>query len=254
MCTVNHELKAMFIHIPKTGGLYVEETLIKYYGFTRYYGIKLNNYGFLNHTTTPSLPMCNRGALRYCINNEHLFQTTLMDEGKWKGYFIFTFVRNPYSRIVSGYEYVKTMYVNETHNTDNKALLSYHYYHTLIQQHEHVLDNNDDIKVDYVGRFEHLNIDLVTILQRIGVSNYFAHMENITKDVKLNQVDKKQILDYYDDDILQFVNDYFLQDFCRFNYIQYQSLDDLNKHICFSDDLQRFKEDNQKLVNENALE
>ena len=42
MCSVNHDLKAIFIHIPKTGGLYVEETLIKNYGFIRDYSIKQN--------------------------------------------------------------------------------------------------------------------------------------------------------------------------------------------------------------------
>ena len=27
MCSINHELKAIYIHIPKNGGLYVEEIL-----------------------------------------------------------------------------------------------------------------------------------------------------------------------------------------------------------------------------------
>ena len=32
MCSINHNLKALFIHIPKNGGSYVAEILSKYYG------------------------------------------------------------------------------------------------------------------------------------------------------------------------------------------------------------------------------
>ena len=37
MCSINHDMKAIFFHIPKNGGLYVENILNKYYGFKTYY-------------------------------------------------------------------------------------------------------------------------------------------------------------------------------------------------------------------------
>ena len=37
MCSINHDKKAIFIHIPKNGGSYIAETLNKYYGFQNYY-------------------------------------------------------------------------------------------------------------------------------------------------------------------------------------------------------------------------
>ena len=36
MCSVNHDLKAIFIHIPKNGGTYIGTTLVQYYGFNCY--------------------------------------------------------------------------------------------------------------------------------------------------------------------------------------------------------------------------
>ena len=36
MIYINHEKKAIFIHIPKTGGSYIGPTLVRYYGFLSY--------------------------------------------------------------------------------------------------------------------------------------------------------------------------------------------------------------------------
>ena len=36
MIYINHSKKAIFIHIPKTGGSYIGPTLVNYYGFTSY--------------------------------------------------------------------------------------------------------------------------------------------------------------------------------------------------------------------------
>ena len=40
MCSINHDLKAIYIHVPKNGGLYVEQILKRYYGFELDYIIK----------------------------------------------------------------------------------------------------------------------------------------------------------------------------------------------------------------------
>ena len=37
MCSINHDLKAIFIHIPKTAGTYLADVLHKNYGFKKYY-------------------------------------------------------------------------------------------------------------------------------------------------------------------------------------------------------------------------
>jgi hypothetical protein len=37
MCSINHDMKAIFIHVHKTGGTYISYMLHKYYGFKNYY-------------------------------------------------------------------------------------------------------------------------------------------------------------------------------------------------------------------------
>ena len=37
MCSINHDLKTVFIHVHKTGGTYLSYMLHKYYGFKNYY-------------------------------------------------------------------------------------------------------------------------------------------------------------------------------------------------------------------------
>ena len=36
MCSINHDLKAIIIHIPKTAGTYIANHLENYYGFKTY--------------------------------------------------------------------------------------------------------------------------------------------------------------------------------------------------------------------------
>ena len=37
MCSIHHGKKAIFIHIPKTGGSYIADILHQYYGFQNFY-------------------------------------------------------------------------------------------------------------------------------------------------------------------------------------------------------------------------
>ena len=37
MCSINHDKKAIYIHIPKTGGSFIRDSLKNYYGFKSYY-------------------------------------------------------------------------------------------------------------------------------------------------------------------------------------------------------------------------
>ena len=46
MCSINHDLKAIFFHIPKNGGLYVQNILEKYYGFDTVYFTRKDHYLF----------------------------------------------------------------------------------------------------------------------------------------------------------------------------------------------------------------
>ncbi len=46
MCSINHDLKAIYLHIPKNGGLYVQNILEKYYNFKTIYFTRSDHYLF----------------------------------------------------------------------------------------------------------------------------------------------------------------------------------------------------------------
>jgi hypothetical protein len=55
MIYINHDVKAIFIHIPKTGGTYIGPTLEKYYGFKSYLKLLQNRRPDHNNVCKSSL-------------------------------------------------------------------------------------------------------------------------------------------------------------------------------------------------------
>ena len=139
MCSINHDLKAIFIHLPKCGGSFTTSMLKKYYDFDniRLPHEKHKNFNYL-FEEIPQLveeveeneeegqeceKKCDRygcrgksygdpwttneqGILRY--NSSSVLYNFAMDmnEEKWKTYKKFTIVRNPYDKIVSAWKFI----------------------------------------------------------------------------------------------------------------------------------------------------
>jgi hypothetical protein len=267
MCSVNHNLKTIFIHVPKTGGSYIENILKSNYGFIFDYEIKSNNYGFIENSKTdndevfPILPKINRGCLKYYMNSEYIKEKYNITNEMWNSYFKFAFVRNPYSRLISGYEFIKNDYYNNYYyNTDktltfpslyelfsiqkkgfdspiykkNKNLYYYHYYHLFITQYDHLINNLDIYNIIRIAKFENLDEELIFILKDIGIDNYTCHLNYKTEIInKTNMF--QNINDYFDEELLTFVNDYYDNDFKFFGYKKCFNIIDLSKAFSFED-------------------
>jgi len=275
MCSVNHDLKAIYIHVPKNGGLYVEHILKRYYGFTLDYIIKPDNYGFIYENDIFHFPKERRGVLKYYMNSKYIKRQYNMTEKMWNEYTKFTFIRNPYTKIISSYEYLKKMYNTDEYKNENYKpinfpsfsdfiknqkygfeqplyknnieLYCYHYYHTFITQYEHLL-NNEDINIDYIGNFENLNEDLIDILKKIGVKNPTKHINEINNNTKFNVTKKSDISNYIDDDLLFFINDYYNKDFEIFGYEKYYNINDLSINVDFEKQNEDYSNKNKLLV------
>jgi hypothetical protein len=250
MCSINHDLKAIFIHVPKTGGRYIEYILHKYYGFTimetkneiqHFFNdiddIELSNIDYILYSSKEyPLTISKKGLFRYYSMSEYINKKFNMDNDKWKSYYKFTFVRNPYDRVFSSWkycvkkkrcfssfkDYIFTNYKHfENHIDFNNK--NYIYLHGFISQYEQLVNKYKRLDINYIGRFENINNDLNIILTHLGIKN-ILHIDELQNNVKINETNIyiNNILayyyDHYDDSILSKVNDLFFNDFKVFNY------------------------------------
>ena len=149
----------------------------------------------------------------------------------WDDYFKFTFVRNPYSRLVSWWNYVKTEYhshqnygkssstefwknlCNEivTKNKDFKSFVCAKNSSWFPQtSSEFIFDKDENNLLDFIGRFENLQEDFNTICDKIGIPRkQLPHK---------NKVKHKHYTEYYDDETRQIVAEKYAKDIDHFGY------------------------------------
>ena len=202
---ISHELKCIFIHIPRTAGSSIEKALVG------------DDWWQIDKTT------------------KHLIasQAKKIYSEYWDDYFKFSFVRNPYSRMLSmaTFSQMRRIYYGDSYPYFNgvvsgKYLNNYknifgspvciEYDHRFYKREEvenkkHkencVYGNIIDEPIDYIGRFETLEEDFKNIcnilklrekkLPKIG-SN--PHTHSLSLDAKL------------------IINEIYAEDFLEFNY------------------------------------
>jgi len=176
----------IFIHINKTGGTSIENAL--------------------------GLP------------NEHKTAIEKIDEigyDLWEKSFSFTVIRNPWDKVVSHYLWrVKT---NQTQLGTNSiefnewVRLAYgekdpFYYdqpRMFMQQIEWITDNNGEILVDSIYRFENLQADFKKICKQIGKNVTLPHLKATKRD---------HYRAYYKDSTIEIIADCFHKDIELFDY------------------------------------
>jgi hypothetical protein len=234
MIYINHEKKAIFIHIPKTGGTYIGPTLVKYYGFTSYLNLIVNrrpDHEQICYTTRLKKNLTGNylydntffnkviGLFSYCKTSEYLSSYMKMDEEKWNTYTKFCFIRNPYSRFISGYNHFNTIFKRnislfEYLNKDPMNEFSdIEYGHIFMSQKRQIQYVNGVCGVDLIGRFEHLDDDLRIILKQLGFTNINHPIKKV--NVSNNSGSDEIMLDVK---TIKKINDLFLDDFNSFHY------------------------------------
>jgi hypothetical protein len=141
---------------------------------------------------------------------------------KWNTAYKFTFVRNPWDKVVSHYEYRRKK--NKTHiATQNIAFrdwvkMTYGeeknpvYYDnpkSFQPQVEWLKDDEDKISIEYFGKFESINEDFNHVKQIIGIDTELPHL-NASKRVDYRS--------YYDDETHETVARWFHEDISYFGY------------------------------------
>lgn len=188
------EKKFIFIHIPKNAGISIAKSLI---------GEQVG------HMT----------ALTF---------RAIFGKKNFEEYFKFTFVRNPFTRLVSAYEFlqnggygpsdIKPVSIVRQYRTLEDFVLQYLSPTTakalahFRPQHHFICDSFDNIMVNYIGRFEHLDTDYEYIREKTGIGESLKKI-NITKNKKQNKDD------YYNNSrVIQKVIEIYAKDFDLFEY------------------------------------
>jgi len=235
MLYINHEKKAIFIHIPKTGGSYIGPTLVKYYGFISYLHIIANrrpDHDFICLTNRFRKVLTNTplydnsffnkiiGILVYCKTSDFLNKACNMTLDKWNTYTKFCFIRNPYDRILSGWKHINIIlkknnnfpeYISQEQVWNKVSDIEYG--HIFMSQKTQIQDENGSCGVDIIGRFEHLEEDFRHILSQIGF-NKILHVE--TKQNVSNKNPEAKIV--YDVNAIKKINELLADDIVMFHY------------------------------------
>jgi hypothetical protein len=129
-------------------------------------------------------------------------------------YFKFGFVRNPWDTMVSYYHFLHS---NQSSHRNKKVqaldgfkqYLEYEIKRNKYHQTQFLTDNNGELLVDYVGRFESLQDDFDKICKKVNVSASMPHS---------NKSKHKKYQEYYDEETKQMVAEHWKADIEMFGY------------------------------------
>jgi hypothetical protein len=256
MVAINFDLKVIFFHVPKTAGSYIQKNLGQFYGFKNYNDISrydniLNN--IQEHMDESNILLSTNpwsdktlGINKYFSTSTKIIKMIGLNKEMWDNMFKFTFVRDPYSRFISSWNFVingfkhkntiiknskldKSLNLSDNikkynelkyfiENKDNLTGIAYN--HVFVTQTEHILNENNINNMDFIGKMENLEDDLKTVLNKFGI-NDIIHK----KEIKVNKTEHEYYKSYYDQEILDFVNTFFHDDFKNYNYRKYETID-----------------------------
>jgi chondroitin 4-sulfotransferase 11 len=182
-------LRCIFFHIPKTAGLALCDA---------WFG--------------------NRAAGHINVETAR----AVFGEWRFRSYFKFCVVRNPWDRLVSAYHYLRQGHPNSpivgliqesgSFTDFVKGPLSLPIVQSELHvkpQHVFVVDEHKRLRVDYVGRYERLQHDFNVIARRLGVAATLG---------KRNRSPHSDYRDYYDRESRRIVSELYRRDIELFGY------------------------------------
>jgi len=181
--------KTIFIHIPKTAGISIIKSV--------YGDVSLGGHRSMH------------------------FYSKIFDFNKDK-YFSFCFVRNPYDRLYSSYKFLQkgginqhdknafSMYIEKYKNFEDFVIngldvqMIYEITH-LVPQSKFICDKNRKILVDFIGKFENLENDVLSLSKKMK--------KNISLEHHNSNLGKQNYLEVYTPEMIKKVKNIYKTDF-----------------------------------------
>ena len=138
-----------------------------------------------------------------------------MPADRFESYFKFAFVRNPWARLVSEYQFL----LNRPKHGRHARVKKMHEFRQFIDmqiprkdayQINMICDRQGNPIMDFVGKLENMKSDWSTVCQRIGLPSQDLHKENTTRH--------RRYQDYYDDETRQLVARHWAKEVELFGY------------------------------------
>jgi len=160
---LSHDYKCIFIHIPKVAGQSIEHVFLNWHGLTWETRAPL----LLRPNDDPAL---GPPRLAHLKASEYVSCGHVSQE-QFDSYFKFSFVRNPYSRLVSIYKYLgysEQMPFKLFLKTDFRDEGRWEPKLFVESQYNYLFDDDGKQLVDYIGRFEDLQSGFNHVCEKIG--------------------------------------------------------------------------------------
>jgi Sulfotransferase family len=223
---ISHSQHFIFVHVAKVAGLSLRDALEDYVEEPEHFRIK-----------RPAKIIHGKPNVLYAMWKEALLHPTALQirtavgDEMFNSYFKFAFVRNPWDLQVSMYHFILKETQHRHHHTV-KAMANFTEYLEWMMatpkpftkgatkfQKDMLCDEQGQVLVDFVGRYENLTADFEGICQRLNIQSTIAH---------LNQSHHRDYPSYYDQKSRELVTDYFQEDIALFGYefVGYQNTAD----------------------------
>ena len=162
----------LFIHIEKTAGSSIHKALYK--------------------AREPNVIIPERWDGSTIINFHKTADFYLQNMGreKFNNHFKFAFVRNPWTKIVSHWKYIKKFHrFDRPINTFEQFILEEHNWTPTVfkAQTDYILDNSGNLLVDFIGRFENLENDFNKIANKCNLKHDGLSKENASSETDYYQ-------------------------------------------------------------------
>ncbi len=206
---LSHKKKFIYIHVYKVAGTSIRTVLQKYDDLSFYDFPFIENVKFflgkrLNFLSKWAIDHINASEIKIHLP-EDIFNT----------YFKFAFVRNPWDWQVSLYHYMLQYKEHPQHRLISKMksfdeYIEWRIHNDMELQKDFLYDENGKILVDYIGKFENLQVDFNNICSRISI--------NQTKLPIANPSMHTHYKDYYNKHTKDLISNAFQKDIEIFNY------------------------------------